>query len=88
MRQVIVGGMLLLVICGWGARSGGQDVPPPRGELRIVDANPANWVWMTYNVFEHLIEIDKDGTLVPGLATGWRWIDDRSLEVTLRQGVT
>ena len=24
---------------------------------------------------------------MPGLATGWRWLDDRTLEVTLRQGV-
>ena len=43
---------------------------------------------MTLNVFEHLIDLDKDGTLVPRLATGWRWLDDRTLEVTLRQGVT
>ena len=36
---------------------------------------------------EHLVELDKDGTLVPRLATGWRWLDDRTLEMTLRQGV-
>jgi len=30
--------------------------------------------------FEHLIELDKDGNLVPRLATGWRWLDDRTLE--------
>ena len=58
------------------------------GELRIVDKNPLNWVSIVYNVFEHLMELDKDGTLVPRLATGWRWLDDRTLEVTLRQGVT
>jgi peptide/nickel transport system substrate-binding protein len=34
------------------------------------------------------MEFDKDGTLVPRLATGWRWLDERTLEVTLRQGVT
>jgi len=33
------------------------------------------------------VELDKDGTLVPRLATGWRWLDDRTLEMTLRQGV-
>ena len=42
---------------------------------------------MVFNVFEHLIELDKDGTLVPGLATGWHWVDDRTLVVSLRHGV-
>jgi peptide/nickel transport system substrate-binding protein len=36
---------------------------------------------------EHLMEIDKDGALVPRLAASWQWLDDRTLEVTLRQGV-
>ena len=31
---------------------------------------------------------DKDGNLVPRLATGWQWLDDRTLEMTLRPGVT
>ena len=46
-----------------------------------------NFIYITYNVFEHLMELDKDGQLVPRLATSWRWPDDRTLEVTLRQGV-
>jgi ABC-type transport system substrate-binding protein len=75
-------------ILGWDTSSFGQEVPAPRGELRIVDTDPLNWAWITWNTFEHLVEIDKDGTLVPRLATGWRWLDDRTLEVTLRQGVT
>ena len=41
----------------------------PRGELRVVDHHPANWAWITFNVFEHLMELDKDGALVPRLAT-------------------
>ena len=27
------------------------------------------------------------GKLVPRLATAWQWLDDRTLEMTLRQGV-
>lgn len=66
----------------------GEERAEPRGELRVVDKNPRNWVWIALQVFEHLAELDKDGTLVPRLATGWHWPDDRTLEVTLRQGVT
>ena len=83
-------GSIILVLCtpGWMASSFGQEVPAPRGELRIVDKNPANWASVVFNVFDHLMELNTDGTLVPRLATGWQWLDDRTLEVTLRQGVT
>src|SRR5262249_55790689 len=81
-------GSLVLCLLGQGTSSVGEQPPAPRGELRIVDKSPLNWVWIALNVFEHLVELDKDGQLVPGLATGWRWLDDRTLEVTLRQGVT
>jgi len=86
----MVAGMIVLGICilGWSTGGVGQERPTPRGELRIVDTDPLNWAWITWNVFEHLVEIDKDGKLVPRLATSWRWLDDRILEMTLRQGVT
>jgi ABC-type transport system substrate-binding protein len=89
MKKFVVGGMVLaLVTFGWGSIIFGEQAPAPRGELRIVDTDPLNWAWVTWNVFEHLMEIDKDGTLVPRLATAWRWLDDRTLELTLRRGVT
>jgi peptide/nickel transport system substrate-binding protein len=87
MKKLIVGSMTcMLAIFGWGM-STGEQAPTPRGELRIVDKHPANWASITLHVFEHLIELDKDGKLVPRLATSWQWRDDRTLEVTLRQGV-
>jgi ABC-type transport system substrate-binding protein len=88
MKKLVVGGIILgLCTLGWSERSRGQEVPGPRGELRVVDKDPLNWAWITWNVFEHLVELDKDGKLVPRLATGWRWLNDRTLEMTLRQGV-
>src|SRR5919109_2895745 len=89
MKQFVIGGIvLLLMTLGWDARGVGEQAAAPRGELRIVDTDPLNWAWITWNTFDHLVEIDKDGKLVPRLATGWRWLDDRTLEMTLRQGVT
>jgi ABC-type transport system substrate-binding protein len=83
-------GSIVLAICVLLCSASGiaQEVTTPRGELRIVDKSRLNWAWVTFNVFEHLMELSKDGTLVPRLATGWQWLDDRTLEVTLRQGVT
>ena len=89
MKHLIVSSIILgLLTLGWGNRSFGEQVSVPRGELRIVDPSPWNWSSVTFNVMEHLLEPAPDGTLVPRLATGWRWHDDRTLEFTLRRGVT
>ena len=89
MKTPVVG-TIILVFCilAWGSSGVGEPVLAPRGELRVVDTHPVNWGSITLNVFEHLLELDKDGQLVPRLATGWRWLDDRTLEFTLRPGVT
>jgi ABC-type transport system substrate-binding protein len=80
--------VLLLGILAWVSNGVGQEVPALHGELRIVDRHPSNWQWIVLNIFEHLVEFDKDGQLVPRLATGWRWLDARTLGLTLRRGVT
>ncbi len=87
--QKLLFGSVVVMLCalGWATSGFGQEVLVPRGELWIVDKSPLNWVSISMNVFEHLVEIGKDGKLVPRLATSWRWLDDRTLEVTLRQGV-
>src|SRR5215831_18646450 len=77
MHTLIVSSLaLLLVILGWGERGVRAQVPAPRGELRVVDKSPFNWVSIALNVFEHLVELDKEGQLVPRLATRWQWLDD------------
>ena len=70
MKKFVIGGIVLVLITvGWSTMSVGEQRPAPRGELRIVDMHPANWASVTLHVFEHLIELDKDGKLVPRLAT-------------------
>jgi ABC-type transport system substrate-binding protein len=88
MQKLSVGScILLLVTLGWGDRGLTEQPPAPRGELRIVDSSPYNFVTVVLNVFEHLLDFEEGGKLVPRLATGWRWLDDRTLDITLRQGV-
>jgi peptide/nickel transport system substrate-binding protein len=89
MKQLIVCGLLLgVVTLGWGNPGVQEQAPEPRGEVRIVDPHYYNWASVVMNIFEHLIEPDKGGTLVPCLATDWHWLDNRTLEMTLRRGVT
>ena len=88
MKKLAVGTFALVTLAlGPSGTSFAQKVPAQRGELRVVDKSPNNWIWITLNVMEHLMEFDKDGHLVPRLATSWGWIDDRTLEVKLRRGV-
>ena len=88
MKKLVVGGIVLVLITlGWSNRSLGEQGPVPRGELRIVDSSSFNFVTVVWNVFEHLLDLEEEGKPVPRLATGWRWVDDHTLEMTLRQGV-
>ena len=87
-KLLVLLSVFMLGALGWSGKGFAQKIPAPHGEIHVVDKSPHNWVSITLNVFEHLMELDKDGKLVPRLATGWQWLDDRTLEVTLRQGVT
>jgi peptide/nickel transport system substrate-binding protein len=88
--QKLVVGSIVLVLCtlGWHGNGLGEQIPAPRGELRIVDSSSDNFVTVVFNVFEHLVDLEAGGKPVPRLATGWHWVDDHTLEMTLRQGVT
>jgi peptide/nickel transport system substrate-binding protein len=39
------------------------------------------------NLFDSLVERDFEGKIVPGLATSWNVVDDKTIDFTLRQGV-
>ena len=59
----------------------------PQGTLKIVDLGPVS-VSVMINYAEGLVTLDRDNNWVPCLAEDWRWLDDRTIEFKLRQGVT
>ena len=64
-----------------------KDTPEPRGTIKVVDYyNVARSVVVNYA--EGLVELDKENNTIPGLAESWKWIDDRTIEFKLRQGVS
>ena len=65
----VIGVAIALCVLGWSGSAFGQTVPAPRGELRVVDHRPNNWVTITLNAFEHLMEFDGDGELARGTYT-------------------
>jgi len=51
MKKCVVGGIVLvLVTCGWGTRSVGEQRPAPQGELHVVDKTPLNWQYIVLNI--------------------------------------
>jgi peptide/nickel transport system substrate-binding protein len=40
------------------------------------------------NIFDNLITRDESGTIVPQIATAWRYVDNTTLEFDIRTGVT
>ena len=38
-------------------------------------------------IYGYLYDFDENGEIVPSLATGYEWVDDTTLRLTLRQGV-
>lgn len=56
--------------------------------ITVVDLSPLNWLSITWMTMEEPLRVDKDGRAAPALATSWKWLDNRTLELKLRQGVT
>ncbi len=56
----------------------------PKGEIRVVDRSPLNWLYITYNTVEEMIRTDEKGLITPAAMKTFRWIDDYTLEIEIR----
>ena len=71
----------------------------PTGSVAFLSAENLVGQWDPYNntslahdrlqqqVYDNLVERDENLKLVPGLATAWKLIDDKTWELKLRQGI-
>lgn len=57
------------------------------GTIHVVDPSPFNWLYVLFNTMEEPVKADKDGRIVPSLASELNWIDETVLEMKLRKGV-
>ncbi|SDX83153.1 hypothetical protein SAMN05661080_01366 [Modestobacter sp. DSM 44400] len=65
-------------------RLAGRARPVPRGTLRVVDPNPLNWLYVTYNTVEELVRVTRQGKVRPAAMRAYRWRDGgRTLQVIL-----
>lgn len=64
------------------------EISKPRGEIRVVESWRPDINVLGHNVLQSLFEYALDrNEAIPSLAVSWKWIDDTTLEVELRQGV-
>ena len=59
----------------------------PHNTVTVVDPSPVNWLSITWNTMEEANRVDHAGQGQPSLATGWHWVDDETLELSLRRTV-
>ncbi len=58
----------------------------PRGTVRVVDPNPLNWLYITYNTVEEPIRVTEQGKVRPAAMSRYRWREEQALEITVRDG--
>ncbi len=68
------------------AISVGMGLMPPSGVPWTGAGSPGQYVWS--QIFDALTYIAPDGTVQPGLATGWTSVDENTWEFTLQEGVS
>ncbi|MDK3256852.1 ABC transporter substrate-binding protein [Blastococcus capsensis] len=58
----------------------------PRGTLRVVDPNPLNWLYITYNTVEEPVRVTRRGKVRPAAMSSYRWRGSRTMEIRVRPG--
>ncbi len=55
--------------------------------INVVDLNPLNWLFITWNTMEEPVRTDERGHIVGAVMDDSRWVDGRTFEINLRRGV-
>jgi peptide/nickel transport system substrate-binding protein len=78
----------VLILCGM-AVAPVATMAEPRGEIRVVESWRPDINVLGHNVLQYLYEYALDrNELVPCLAISRKWVDDTTLELKLREGVS
>ncbi|MDQ3824482.1 MAG: ABC transporter substrate-binding protein [Actinomycetota bacterium] len=58
------------------------------GTINVVDPHPLNWLYITWNTMEEPVRTDEKGHLSNSAMEGGHWVDDRTFEIKIREGIT
>ena len=59
----------------------------PVGTVHVVDPNPLNWLFITWNTMEEPVRTDEQGRIVGAAMESSRWVDERTFEIKVRKGI-
>ena len=68
-------------------RAAEQRQQTPVGTIHVVDPNPLNWLFITWNTMEEPVRTDERGHIVGAVMEDSRWVDDRTFEIDVRRDV-
>ena len=57
------------------------------GTINVVDPNPMNWLFITWNTMEEPVRTDERGHIVGAVMEDARFVNDTTFEIDVRQGV-
>ncbi len=57
------------------------------GTLNVVDPNPLNWLFITWNTMEEPVRTDERGIIAGAVIENGQFVDDTTFEVDVRQGL-
>jgi peptide/nickel transport system substrate-binding protein len=85
--RIITISFFILLLFGLSSSADGG-TQEPRGEIRVVESWRPDINVLGHNVLQGLFEYALDrNEMVPSLAVSQKWIDDKTLEVKLKEGV-
>ena len=59
----------------------------PVGTIHVVDPNPLNWLFITWNTMEEPVRTDERGHMVGAVMEESRWVDEKTIEIIVRRGI-
>lgn len=97
LRLAILGSTCMIALAGGASAVQAEDAGDST-LIVVTNAGPAdldphgstdqNTHDVCYQMYEPLVTVGVSGEIVPCLATEWNWVDDYTLDLTLRDGVT
>jgi len=85
---IVILSLLILTFLSMFTKAEGE-ISKPRGEIRVVESWRPDITLLGHNVLQYLFEYALHrNEMVPSLAVSRKWIDDTTLEIKLREGVS
>jgi ABC-type transport system substrate-binding protein len=60
----------------------------PEGAIHVFDPSPLNWLYVLFHTMEEAVRADHLGRIKPSVAKEIQWLDETTLQIELKKGIT